>query len=92
MPKSKDNLSYSGVHVWLYRKYGSADFCEINSKHLGRIEYANISGLYLKKRSDYIKLCKRDHEMFDNKKYSIQRLRQIDMQRNIICEKLPFLS
>lgn len=74
----KGKISYLAVHKWLYREFGLANKCEYknciyprknaNNKLLEkpkRFDWANISSLYKRERSDWIMLCPSCHAKFD---------------------------
>lgn len=51
--------TYSAVHKWVARNFGSPKFCE-NCKKIIKgkgIHWSNISGFYLRDRSDWKRLC-----------------------------------
>ena len=63
-----DNVSYSGIHNWVYRKLGKPDTCEHCGKSglKGRqIHWANKSQKYLREISDWIRLCGKCHKKYD---------------------------
>lgn len=63
-----DSVGYGGVHSWIRNTYGKAIYCENKTctyKNPKRYEWANISGKYLRDRTDYIMLCKSCHCFFD---------------------------
>jgi hypothetical protein len=61
-----DSASYVAKHMWIHKHYGKASICEIDSTHKGkRFEWANISGAYLRDRSDYRQLCPSCHRRSD---------------------------
>lgn len=61
--------NYQAIHAWLRRNYGSADHCEFDKSHVGYFEWANISGNYLRNRSDFMSLCVKCHRRYDSMKY-----------------------
>lgn len=66
-----NKVGYRAIHTWINKYYGKANEC-INKKCLGisnKFEWANISGKYIRDRSDWMKLCKSCHMNFDNKNY-----------------------
>jgi hypothetical protein len=70
-PNWKGNdAKYLTKHIDIYRKYGKANKCE--NKKCPRIckqyEWSNISGKYLRKRSDYRMLCISCHRRYDYKR------------------------
>lgn len=65
-----DDVGYSGLHMWVRRKLGKPKKCEYCGKdHLigHQIHWANISGRYLRKLDDWIRLCAFCHKQFDKK-------------------------
>ena len=60
--------SYVAKHMWIYKYYGKASFCTNDQSHLAkRFEWANISGNYLRERTDYKPLCPSCHRRMDMK-------------------------
>jgi hypothetical protein len=63
----KDNLSYSGVHAWIKRQFGQPNFCEnCITMDAKMFDWANISGKYLRDISDWARLCRGCHILFDS--------------------------
>ena len=65
-----DNVGYGGVHKWLYKEFGIANKCEgkeCSFKNPKRFEWSNISGKYLRDRSDWEMLCPSCHRKYDKK-------------------------
>lgn len=61
-----DKVGYTGIHMWVYRQWGKAIYCENDLSHIAkRFEWANISGQYKRERSDWKMLCKPCHAKFD---------------------------
>ena len=52
-----EKASYGAKHIWMKNNHGKANKCENNPKHKGFFEWANLSGKYLRKRSDWKMLC-----------------------------------
>lgn len=53
-----DSANYVTKHQWIYRNFGKADRCELNPSHTERyFEWHNLSGQYLRDRSDWIMVC-----------------------------------
>lgn len=66
-----DKVGYRGLHLWVERKLGKATKCEHCSKEYDKpksIHWANISGKYLRKITDWISLCVKCHKKYDNNK------------------------
>jgi hypothetical protein len=64
-----DRNSYFVLHDWVKKQLGKPDTCEnCNKSNLyGKsIDWANISGEYKKDISDWARLCKSCHALFDN--------------------------
>ena len=71
-----DKASYQAKHSWMYRHYGKANYCENDITHTSkRFEWANISGRYLRSRSDYKSLCVPCHRRMDLNNRAIQEYR-----------------
>lgn len=61
-----ENAGYVAKHMWITKHYGKASCCEFNTEHKNkRFEWANLSGRYLRDRSDYIQLCPSCHRKMD---------------------------
>ncbi len=62
-----EEASYLAKHNRIKVRFGKADKCEgKNCKKITKFyEWANKSGLYLTKRSDWIKLCRSCHRSYD---------------------------
>lgn len=67
-----EEASYSAKHLWIKWRYGNPERCEFCgvegrlSKGHWTIHWANISGKYLRDRSDYHGLCRKCHHHFDS--------------------------
>ncbi len=62
---------YVAKHSWIVKHYGNAVRCDGENCTLenpSRYEWANISGKYLRSKSDYRQLCPSCHRKFDKKK------------------------
>lgn len=65
-----DEVSYSGMHRWLYRNLGQPDACEHCGKSglSGRfIHWANKSHEYKRDITDWLRLCAKCHKAYDRK-------------------------
>ncbi len=63
------SAGYVAKHMWISKHYGKANHCENDNNHKSwRFEWANLSGLYYRERSDYRQLCKKCHYALDAKK------------------------
>lgn len=59
-----DRAKYQAKHTWIRRNWGKADKCENNSCTYDSpkiYHWANVSGDYLRDRSDWIMLCPSCH-------------------------------
>lgn len=63
-----DKVGYLALHDWVRNNFGTPKKCE----HCGkegltgqRINWANISGRYLRVKSDWVRLCVKCHRKFD---------------------------
>ena len=63
---NKNPKTYNAIHVWVRKEFGKPKHCEYcKSTDAKRYEWANITGKYLLKRSDWARLCCRCHRRFD---------------------------
>lgn len=63
-----DKVGYKELHAWVARWLGKPSKCEFCKKDgfKGKsIDWANKSGKYLRDLSDWIRLCKPCHKMYD---------------------------
>lgn len=62
-----EEASYTAKHAWVYRNKGKATKCEECGKvGIGKyIQWANISGKYLRRLEDYRQLCASCHKKQD---------------------------
>lgn len=73
-----NNISYVGIHAWLYRKFGKATKCENKKCFYPRtnahgdillkpksFQWANKSGEYLRDIGDWMQLCTSCHKRHD---------------------------
>ena len=63
-------VGYGGLHTWLRTKFGQPTKCELCGKDgltSHKIHWANKSGQYLRKRSDWFRLCSSCHQKYDMK-------------------------
>lgn len=63
-----NNAKYSAIHMWIGRHFGKPKKCEecgiikkIGQDGKNRIQWANISGHYLRERNDWMTLCDSCH-------------------------------
>ena len=62
------NVGYTSLHIWVYRTLGQPNYCEICGTTKNRkYQWANKSGKYLRKKSDWIRLCVPCHSKYDKK-------------------------
>lgn len=65
----KHSTSYHAIHNWLAENFVKPDKCERCGKsEVSRLEWANISGKYLRERDDFMVLCPSCHRKMDLKK------------------------
>lgn len=76
-----DSITYEGIHSFIKRRFGVASKCEnpecvyprldsrrrLMEKPRG-FDWANVSGLYKRERSDWWPLCKSCHKKYDLRK------------------------
>ena len=65
-----DKATYAAKHIWLRVNFGKANKCENPEcrKVSTYYHWANISGEYKRKRSDWKRLCVPCHKKFDKEK------------------------
>ena len=71
----KDDMAcYGSKHTWIYRRFGQANKCENREEQIlnfkcrnktNTFEWCNISGNYIRERSDWLKLCRSCHRLMD---------------------------
>lgn len=62
-----EEAGYAAKHIWLDRNYGKPQSCEkCNTTSSKKFHWANLSGLYKRERSDYMRLCVRCHLKMDD--------------------------
>lgn len=62
-----ENVSYIGLHLWVYRNLGKATYCFFNKIHKAkRFHWANKSHQYKRDLNDWIPLCPRCHYYYDD--------------------------
>lgn len=67
-----ESAGYVAKHLWIVKHYGSANKCEnpnCKFENPKRYEWANISGVYHRERSDYMMLCPSCHRRMDKGAY-----------------------
>lgn len=63
-----ESVGYAGVHIWITKHFGqplSCEVCGLNDKNR-KYHWANLSHKYLRKRSDYKRMCVPCHRKHDN--------------------------
>jgi len=72
--KNKDmKMTYGSVHHWIKRVAGKPTHCEscgISGGESTLYDWSNKSGLYLRRRSDWQRLCRKCHINFDMKHHN----------------------
>lgn len=59
-------MTYTGVHHWIKRKLGQPKFCEKCKTTKAKLyDWSNVSGLYKRDVSDWQRLCRKCHAIFD---------------------------
>lgn len=67
-----EKAGYVAKHMWILKHHGKAEKCELDSTHTAkRYEWANISGEYLRDKSDYMSLCPSCHRKMDSRSSNI---------------------
>lgn len=62
----KENISYIGIHAWVYRKLGKPLICwNCKNDTYKRYTWHNLSGKYLRDIKDWIRLCYKCHYKAD---------------------------
>lgn len=63
-----DNITYGRMHDWVRESWGSANRCEHCETKTAKIyDWANISQEYHRERNDWKQLCRKCHDIFDNR-------------------------
>lgn len=61
-----DQASYAAKHIWVKYHYGKPNKCQhCKTTEIRMYHWANISGEYLRKRSDWLRLCVPCHKRYD---------------------------
>ena len=60
-----EKITYKGLHAWVRRNYGESPVCEDCGKRKCWIDWANVSGKYTRERSDWKRLCRKCHYIYD---------------------------
>ena len=62
-----ENAGYVSKHKWVVKHYGKPEFCEAcGTEEKRRYEWANISGEYIRKIDDWMRMCVPCHRKFDD--------------------------
>ena len=70
-----DNAGYVAKHTWVAKLYGKPTECEhcgVKNLRPRQYQWANKSGEYLRKKSDWLRLCISCHIVFDKRNSSEQ--------------------
>lgn len=70
----KDSLTYSGIHAWVKRTWGSPSTCEACGAGglTGRkIHWANRSHTYSRERADWMRVCRPCHAAHDRDRLGV---------------------
>lgn len=63
-----DNVGYAALHMWVYRKLGKPNKCDIcGDTSERRYEWANKSHEYIRDVNDWLRLCMPCHKKYDKK-------------------------
>ena len=68
-----DKVEYQALHDWITNNFGQPPTCENcgETNLFGRkINWANKNGKYLRKRSDWKRLCVKCHRLLNNESYT----------------------
>lgn len=66
-----DKVGYRALHAWVARRKGKPNFCEhckATDKPYRSYNWANVSGMYTRDLTDWIRLCGVCHKKYDRKK------------------------
>ena len=61
-------VSYSGIHKWAAKEFGQpmrCEWCGFESGNKFQIQWANLTGKYLRAREDWARLCAKCHYHYD---------------------------
>src|SRR3990167_4985047 len=61
------NASYAAKHIWAVNNFGKPIQCEKCGETKKKLNWANISGKFKRKRSDWLELCVSCHRKYDYK-------------------------
>lgn len=71
-----DNVGYLAIHAWIKRHYGQPNKCE-QCSNTKNIDWANKSGQYKRDITDWIRLCKSCHKIYDINNKQVKRIKNI---------------
>lgn len=60
-----NDVSYSGLHYWVYRTLGRPKMCEHCGESHKRLTWANKSHEYRRDKEDWLRLCYSCHKKYD---------------------------
>lgn len=61
-----DFVGYHGLHRWVRNTKGKLNKCEQCGRTDGKFQWANKSGQYKRDVNDWIRLCVRCHDIYDD--------------------------
>lgn len=62
-----DEAGYDALHDWVKRRLGKPKYCEFcKTTSATHYDWSNKSGKYLRDLSDWQRLCKKCHNLYDN--------------------------
>lgn len=65
--KWQEKPSYVAVHHWINKKLGKPSACDFCKTTMApRFEWANVSRKYKREISDWVRLCKKCHNRYDD--------------------------
>jgi hypothetical protein len=72
-----DKVGYYGVHDWIEKELGKPNYCSnCGSLKAKKFEWSNISSLYKRDITDWIRLCTSCHRYFDGHGYKMWEIRR----------------
>lgn len=68
-----EDVSYSGLHYWVYRKLGAPKECKKCglSDPKRKYQWANVSREYKRELSDWVRMCCSCHKLYDLNKITL---------------------
>lgn len=64
--KPENEVGKTALHDWVKRKLGKPNLCEHCGITTGIFDWANISRKYYRDIEDWIRLCRKCHQKYDN--------------------------